>query len=125
MSISFPSFPELPGEECERLLISGYLPPQSSSETKKSVFGFNVQWEGDSDGAYIFRDFDNITFGTFLLDSMVWARKRLSTYKWTKKWSKEEDIIFFTDNLNVKYSAWSQNEHLRYSLLQYLLKRYF
>ena len=77
ISISFPSFPELPGEECERLLISGSLPPQQ-----------NVQGEGDSGEAIIFRDFDKITFGEFLLDSMVCAKRRLSTYKCTKKMDK-------------------------------------
>jgi hypothetical protein len=70
ISISFPSFPEIPGEEFERLLIVGYFPPQR-----------NVQGEGDSDEACIFRDYDVITFGEFLLDNMVGTKRRLSVFK--------------------------------------------
>lgn len=41
--------------------------------------------------AFIFRDFENLIFTEFELDALVAAKRRISTFKRTKKWSKEED----------------------------------
>lgn len=50
------------------------------------------------DDPFIFRDFENLIFTEFELDALVAAKRRISTFVVTKKWSKEEDE-------NLKYAV--------------------
>lgn len=77
-----PQFTEPVDDSKEIGRISGKLPA-----------GFDIQEGGeDTDGPHIEKDQESITFGEFILDSLVAAKRRCSTFKCTKKWSKEEDL---------------------------------
>jgi hypothetical protein len=79
--IEYPSLTDDSDEDAEFDRISGFLPA-----------GYDLQHgEGESSEAEIFRDFESIAFGEFLVDSLVDSKRRCSTIRFTTKWSKEED----------------------------------
>lgn len=79
--IDYPKYFEFSDKSAERGRTSGEL---------KAGEGL-LQGESDFSEAEIFRDFESIAFGEFLVDSLVDSKRRCSTIRFTTKWSKEDD----------------------------------